>query len=57
MARGEGNGQSKLIGALVREIRSRWANGERQVDIAASVGVGQSCVSAVCRRQTWAHVD
>lgn len=54
---GEANGRAKLTEAQVREIRAACAAGERQCDVAARYGMGQSAISAIVRRQHWPHVD
>lgn len=46
-----------LTDDMVRDIRRRWKGGERQVDIAASIGIHQTTVSDICRRKRWAHVS
>ena len=41
----------------VRSIRQRYAAGEKQQDIADSLGIKQWTVSVIVRRQRWAHVE
>jgi hypothetical protein len=49
--RGEANGHAKLTDAQVVEVRARAAAGERQTDIGASLGIRQSHVSRLVRRE------
>lgn len=56
IARGETSGMSVLDNNKVREIRKAAAEGEPQNSIARRLGVGQSTVSNVVLRRTWAHV-
>lgn len=53
---GNRNPNRKLTEDLVRDIRHRYANGETQVNLAESFGVGQSVISSIVRRETWRHV-
>lgn len=39
----------KLTSAQVREVRERWAAGERQVDLAAEFGIAQTTISRTIR--------
>jgi hypothetical protein len=41
----------------VREMRSLYAAGWRQVDLAARFGIIQATVSKIIRRDTWKHVE
>lgn len=50
---GERNPSAKLTEAQAREIRRRYANGERQVALALEFGVTQSAVSLIVRGLTW----
>ena len=47
----------KLDPDSVRTIRTRLADGDRQVEIAAAYGVSQQHVSAIGQRITWDHVE
>jgi hypothetical protein len=47
---------AKLTAEQVREIRSRYAMGSRQVDLAAQHGVSQRAISLVVRRETYRDV-
>lgn len=53
---GEAHGNSKLTDETVREIRTRHADGETQMEIAKSIGVRQATISRIILRQSWAHV-
>lgn len=53
--RGERNGNSKLTKAQVHDIRKRYAQGIRQVEIAKDFGVTQAAVSLIVRGETWTH--
>lgn len=56
-ARGERDANAVLTAAKVRRIRLLYATGRiSQQKIADSFGVNQTCISAVVRRFTWAHV-
>ena len=55
-SRGEEHWAAKLTDAKVVEIRRRWSDGERQVDLAAEFGVAQQIISQVVNRKLWAHV-
>ncbi len=56
-ARGERTGAAKLTELAVREIRQRYAaGGVSQQSLADEYRLGQSQVSRVIRRTTWAHV-
>lgn len=55
--RGESNPFARLSASDVREIRARYAAGERPKAIGRSYGVTRSCVGRIVSRQTWAHVD
>lgn len=49
------NGKTRVTAEMVREVR-RVCPGERQVDVAARLGISQGCVSQIVRRETWRHV-
>lgn len=55
--KGEAIAWASLTEATVREIRTRYAAGERQMALAREYGVGQTSISDVVRRRTWAHVE
>jgi hypothetical protein len=56
--KGERTANAKLTEAAVREIRQRYATGGiSQQTLATEYGVNQTKISAVVRRETWAHVD
>lgn len=54
--KGEACGQSKLNEMNVREIRQRYAHGERSVVLAAAFNINRHTVNKICRRDTWAHL-
>lgn len=54
--RGEDAGAARLTADTVREIRKLYAEGARQVDLAARFGITQTHVSWLVRRKSWAHV-
>lgn len=56
MHTGEANGGSKLTENQVREIRARYASGERIYAIAGAFGVNQSCISMIVHRKSWKHI-
>ena len=53
---GERNQGAKLTESQVLDVRRRYREGARQVDIAAAFGIRQTTVSQIVRRETWAHV-
>lgn len=55
-ARGARHGSAKLTDDAVAKIRSLFADGTPQKDIAATFGVSVPTVSAVCTRRVWRHV-
>lgn len=54
---GKRNGNSLLSDDGVRQIRERYARGERQHDLAVAFGVCGSLISAVVTGRAWKHVD
>lgn len=57
-ARGEHGGNSKLTEAAVREMRRRYADGERKLArLARAFGVDPSTVKDIVTHQTWRHVS
>lgn len=54
--RGENNPNAKLNYEIVAEIRARRSQGERNVDIARSLGLRESVTSHVGTRRLWGHV-
>jgi len=55
--RGTAHRSAKLNEDKVRAIRTRYANGERQVDLAREFGLSTPNVWYVISRKTWAHVE
>ncbi len=53
---GENHGMSKLKTDEVKEIRCRYDNGDRPVDISKDFGVTTSTVCKIGKRQTWKHI-
>lgn len=51
------NGRSKLTPAIVLDIRTRWARGERAREIGQQYGITPSCVEHVARGRSWTHVS
>jgi hypothetical protein len=49
--RGASSPRAKISEAMLMEIRDRWARGEQQISIAASVGLHSSYVSRLVRRE------
>lgn len=56
MARGERQGNAKLIAVDILAIRRRRADGEPEQDLADAFGISQAHVSRIVLRQSWAHV-
>jgi predicted XRE-type DNA-binding protein len=57
-ALGEANGNAKLTSDAVREIRRLYdEEGWKQARIGALYGIHQVQVSAIVRREAWAHVS
>lgn len=54
--RGVSHGCAKLDEIKVAEIRSMFSTGMLIKDIAVIYGVGPSCISAICSRDSWAHI-
>jgi hypothetical protein len=53
---GERCHSSKLTESQVQEIRRQSAAGALQQSLAETFGIGQTAISAIIRRQTWAHL-
>lgn len=53
---GERHSNAVLTENQVRDIRARRANGERQIDLAAEYGVGETTIWNLVNRRTWKHV-
>lgn len=47
---------SKLNEDQVREIRQRYADGERSADLSAEYGVNKNMIWKIVTRQNWKHV-
>lgn len=47
------NGRAKLSPSTVDAVRSAYASGVKQADLARTFGVGQSTISRVVRRENW----
>lgn len=55
--RGQDNGQAKLDDSQVREMRTRYANGEvTQAQLAQEYSISRALVSFVLTRRYWRHV-
>ncbi|HJU36322.1 MAG TPA: HNH endonuclease [Gaiellaceae bacterium] len=54
--KGEQSPVAKLTNAAVLEIRTRYAQGETQVALAAEFSVSPSLIAAVVHRRVWKHV-
>lgn len=55
--RGEKRGHAKLNGDVVRKIRSLYASGEYQKDIAKRFNVCQAVISGIVTGRRWNHVS
>lgn len=53
---GSKNNHAKLTEQQVREIRGRYAAGDRQTALAAEFGVTQANISVIVRGEGWKHV-
>lgn len=55
---GESHGMSKITVATVRELRSRWdnGNGESQTNLAREFGLTQGTVGKIVRHELWRGV-
>lgn len=53
---GSKNHLSKLTEHQVQQIRKRYADGARQVDLAAEFNVYQTTISKIVTRKAWAHI-
>lgn len=56
-AYGERGGRAKLCEEQVICIRTEYAKGERQVDLAKRYGVHQTQISLIVTRKEWAHIS
>jgi HNH endonuclease len=56
-ARGERINATKLTPEQVREIRERYAAGERQIPLAKEYGINHGTVSRIVNREFWEHVQ
>lgn len=56
MARGSRCTQSKLTEAKVKELRERYANGERIEDLAREYGLHKNTPYDIINRKKWRHV-
>lgn len=56
-ARGEQRPNAVVTADLVRVIRQRHANSERQLDIANDLGLNKITVFDIVHRRTWKHID
>lgn len=54
--RGERNGQAKLTAVQVHKILKAYAQGARQVDLAALFHISQARVSKIVRGEAWTHL-
>lgn len=53
---GERNPMAKMTEALVLEIRRRFADGERQIDLAKAFGLSKPAICNIVRNQRWKHL-
>lgn len=56
-ARGVASGKAKLNPEAVRDIRTRYADGEGLRQLAWEYGVHHSSILKVVRRESWAHIE
>lgn len=57
-ARGDGNGRAKLTTEIVRDIRSRYADGAvNKSGLARSLGVSGTTIQSVLEHKSWVHVE
>ncbi|MEV0884713.1 HNH endonuclease [Streptomyces microflavus] len=54
---GERNGQAKLTVEAVRDIRTRFTQGESPSEIAREYGIAPPSVYDIAKRRSWKHVD
>lgn len=55
--RGTGNGRAKLDSDSVRKIRTMYAQGHKQVELAAQFSICQTTISRVILRKGWGHIN
>lgn len=55
-SKGERHWCAKVTPELVREIRSRYARGEKQTALAEELGISASAVGHITRRESWMHI-
>lgn len=54
--RGVANGSAKLTEEQVKDIRQRYASGERQTALALEYQVKQAHISSIIHRKCWKHI-
>lgn len=54
---GEDNKNSILTNEIVRDIRKRFAEGQRQIDIAKELGYNKTMINQIVRNKSWKHVN
>ena len=53
---GEDHPSSKLNNQIVLDIRNRFKNGERQIDIARSYNLNRTAIYQIVRNKSWRHL-
>lgn len=53
---GASHNRATITEDTVREIRKRWKDGDRQVDIAKELGIKKGIVANVISKRSWSHV-
>lgn len=53
---GEKHELSKLVENEVKEIRQKFINGYRKIDLAKQYNVGWECIHKIVLRQRWKHI-
>lgn len=54
---GEENKNSILTVDIVKDIRKRYSEGQRQIDISKQLGYGKCLISQIVRNKTWKHIN
>ena len=53
----EENKNSILTVDIVKDIRKRYSEGQRQIDISKQLGYGKCLISQIVRNKTWKHIN
>lgn len=54
---GSANNNARFTESEIREIRQRWADGDKQTEIAKRFNCRQGVIANIVARRTWAHIS